>query len=75
MLKATAGQQGEARIVGRTPQKGAETAVYLATAPEAAGISGKYWADKTQRVSSELSHDREAQQRIWDFSAEVSGVG
>ena len=62
-------------IIGRTPKKGAETLVYLAAAPEVAGISGKYWADKQQRDSSDISYDHEQQQQLWAYSAEISGVG
>ena len=63
------------RVFGTTPQVAARTIVYLATAPEIAGINGKYWSHLAVQESNELSHDREAQQRIWDFSAEISGLG
>ena len=36
-------------LIGRSTEQGAETAVYLASAEEAAGINGKYWADKKQK--------------------------
>ncbi|MCY4147719.1 MAG: SDR family oxidoreductase [Chloroflexi bacterium] len=62
-------------VMGRTPQKGAETLVYLATAPEVAGISGKYWADKQQKDSSAISYNRDQQRQLWQYSAELSGVG
>ena len=62
-------------IFGRTLDKGAETLVYLATSPEVKGISGKYWMDKAQKPSSDISYDHEQQQRLWDFSAEATGVG
>ncbi|MCY4464534.1 MAG: SDR family oxidoreductase [Chloroflexi bacterium] len=62
-------------VIGRTPQKGAETLVYLATSPEVVGISGKYWADKKQLDSSAISYDREKQRQLWEYSAEASGVG
>lgn len=62
-------------VIGRTPQKGAETLVYLATSPEVAGITGKYWADKKQLASSAASYDREQQTALWQYSAEVTGIG
>ena len=62
-------------LAGRTPQKGAETLVYLASSPEVAGISGKYWFDKKQLRSSDISYDRDQQKALWDFSAEATGVG
>lgn len=58
-----------------SPKKGAETLVYLASAPEVQGISGKYWNEKQQKRSSENSYDREQQKRLWDYSAQATGVG
>ncbi len=62
-------------IMGRTPEKGAETLVYLASSAEVAGITGKYWQDKTQAQSSDISYDREQQSKLWGFSAAATGVG
>ena len=67
--------RGLQTVIGRSPQKGAETLVYLASSPDVAGISGKYWADKKQAQSSPASHDREQQKRLWEYSARVTGVG
>ena len=62
-------------IAGRSPVKGAETLVYLASSPDVAGISGKYWFDKNELRSSEISYSRVQQKALWDFSAEATGVG
>lgn len=62
-------------VAGRTPQKGAETPVYLASSPEVAGISGYYWIDKQSIQTSDISYDREQQRQLWDYSADASGVG
>ena len=62
-------------LIGRSPDKGAETLVHLAASPEAAGINGKYWADMKPLRSIDISYDREQQQRLWNFSAEITGVG
>ena len=58
-----------------SPQKGAETLVYLAASPDVAGISGKYWNSKRQKQSSQNSYDREQQRALWEYSAEVTGIG
>jgi len=63
------------KLFAISPAKGAETLVYLASASEVAGISGKYWNDKRQKRSSDVSYDREQQKRLWEFSAEATGVG
>ena len=61
------------RLIARTPEKGAETLVYLASSPDVAGISGKYWIDRKQVASSEISYNREQQTRLWEFSARITG--
>ncbi|MCY3574646.1 MAG: SDR family oxidoreductase [Chloroflexi bacterium] len=58
-----------------SPEKGAQTLIYLATSPDAGGISGKYWNQKQQKRSSQSSYDREQQRALWQYSAEVTGVG
>lgn len=63
------------KLFGRKAQKGAETLVYLASSPDVTGISAKYWFDKKQLRSSEISYDREQQKRLWQYSAEATGVG
>ncbi|MCY3917041.1 MAG: SDR family NAD(P)-dependent oxidoreductase [Chloroflexi bacterium] len=63
------------KLFGISPQKGAETLVYLASSAEVAGISGKYWNEKQQKRSSDNSYDREQQKRLWEFSAKATGLG
>lgn len=63
------------KLFGISPEKGAETLVYLASSPDVAGISGKYWNEKQQKRSSDNSCDREQQTRLWKYSAEATGVG
>jgi len=63
------------KLFAISPQKGAETLVYLASSPDVAGISGKYWNERQQKRSSDNSYDREQQNRLWAFSAEATGIG
>ena len=56
----------------RTPDKGAETVVWLASSPEAEGVTGQYFRDKTARRSSKLSYDRELATRLWRVSEELT---
>ena len=51
-----------------TPQKGAETQVFLASAPSVEGVSGKYFTKKRAVRSSRRSYDVEARKRLWDVS-------
>jgi len=63
------------RLFAISPERGAAPLVYLASSPEVAGICGKYWTEKQQKRSSDISYDRDQQRQLWDFSAEVTGVG
>lgn len=54
----------------RSPEKGAETLVWLADSPEVSGESGGYFVD-TRRVSpSAAAQDAEAARRLWAASEE-----
>jgi len=57
-----------------TPEKGARTSVYLATAPELSSISGKYFISCKEKTSSKASHDASAAKRLWDISAQMAGL-
>lgn len=52
----------------RTPEKGAETIIWLATAPEATQYNGLYFKDKKPIPSIALSHDKIAQQHLWEVT-------
>jgi len=54
------------------PAAGARTGVYLATAPELAGVTGKYFVQGRLVASSEASYDREAARRLWEVSLELT---
>jgi len=61
------------RLIMRSPEKGAETVVYLATSPAVAGVTGTYFVDKRVRNSSRASRDVAAAQRLWQISAHLTG--
>jgi retinol dehydrogenase-12 len=52
-----------------SPEKGAETLVYLATSPEVAGVSGKYFAKSREARPSPAAGDPEVARRLWDATA------
>lgn len=56
------------RPLMRTPEKGAETQLWLATSPQVEGVSGKYFASSREARSSAVSHDPAAQARLWQLS-------
>jgi NAD(P)-dependent dehydrogenase (short-subunit alcohol dehydrogenase family) len=57
-----------AKLVARTPQKGAETMVWLAGALEARSVNGGYFFDEHIGRSSVAAHDDEAATRLWRLS-------
>jgi hypothetical protein len=56
------------RPVSRSPGKGAETLVWLATSPNVANVSGVYFFDEEQRPSSPEAQDTETARRLWEIS-------
>jgi NAD(P)-dependent dehydrogenase (short-subunit alcohol dehydrogenase family) len=57
-----------------TPEEGAKTLVYLATSPEVAGVSGKYFHEcKEASPTAEAQSDADAR-RLWDVSAQLAGL-
>ena len=57
-----------------TPEEGADTQIWLASAPEVEGISGKYFVRRQAERTTELSYDVELARRLWDESAEMVGL-
>jgi NAD(P)-dependent dehydrogenase (short-subunit alcohol dehydrogenase family) len=57
-----------------TPEQGADTLIYLASSPEVAGVTGKYWTKRQPVPSSRVSYDEAAQKRLWDVSAQLTGL-
>ncbi len=55
-----------------SPEKGAETSIYLASSPEVEGVSGKYFAKKAEARSSERSYDEATARRLWQVSADLT---
>ncbi|WP_162794083.1 SDR family NAD(P)-dependent oxidoreductase [Streptomyces paludis] len=51
-----------------TPEQGAAATLRLATAPEMAGVTGRYFVGDSEQRSPEVSYDRALQQRIWAAS-------
>lgn len=57
----------------RTPERGAETLVWLCAAP-AAGASGGYFADRKEKRPGRHARDAIAARRLWDESARLVGL-
>ncbi len=56
----------------KSPEKGAETSIYLASSLEVEGITGKHFTNKKATKSSKRSHDESVWQRLWQVSEELT---
>ena len=62
------------KLAAVSPERGAATSIYLASAEEVAGTTGQYFVDCKPARSSAASYDEEASQRLWDISANLTGA-
>ena len=65
---------GMLRPFFRTPTSGAATSIYLASAPQVEGVSGKYFNNCKATRSSTASYDAAAARRLWDISAQMTDL-
>jgi len=63
-----------ARPMQINAKKGAETSVYLASAPELESVTGKCFAKLQETITSQLSYDQQVQGRLWDATVELLGL-
>lgn len=57
-----------------SPEKGARTPVYLASSPEVASVTGKYFIDCKPVDSSPESNDPDVAARMWRVSEQLTGL-
>jgi len=56
----------------KSPEKGAETPIYLATSPEVEGISGKYFVRNQMLAPSARAQDPAVARRLFEVSMELA---
>jgi NAD(P)-dependent dehydrogenase (short-subunit alcohol dehydrogenase family) len=57
-----------------SPAQGAETSIFLATAPELAGVTGRYFAKRRELQPSRAASDAADARRLWQHSLELCGM-
>jgi NAD(P)-dependent dehydrogenase (short-subunit alcohol dehydrogenase family) len=57
-----------------SPERGAETPVYLASSPEVEGVTGKYYDHTREKQSSTESYDQATARKLWDESERMAGL-
>jgi hypothetical protein len=63
-----------ARLAAISPQKGAETIVYLASSPDVASVSGHYFYQRKPDTPSAAAQDDVAASRLWAESERLEAV-
>ena len=58
-------------LVARSPAKGAQTSVYLASSPTVDGVTGEYFYDSKVISPAPQATDRVVARKLWDVSAEL----
>jgi retinol dehydrogenase 12 len=59
----------------RTPEKGAETLVYLATSPEVEGVTGEYFQNSKRAVATPAARSPESARKLWEASEKLLAPG
>jgi hypothetical protein len=57
-----------------SPERGAETPVYLASSPQVEGVTGKYYDHMREKQSSAESYDQAVAKKLWDESEKMTGL-
>jgi NAD(P)-dependent dehydrogenase (short-subunit alcohol dehydrogenase family) len=63
-----------AKTFAISPEKGAETLVYLASSPEVASVSGEYFYECRPATPTTAARDDAAAKRLWIESAKLAGI-
>lgn len=84
LVKTTIGSEDPSKLLNfaiflasptaKTPTEGAATSIYLASAPEAEGVTGLYFVNCKPKASSKVSHDTAAAARLWQVSSDLVGL-
>ena len=63
-----------AKLMAISPEKGAQTIVYLASSPEVIGVSGKYFYQSKQTEPSPEAQDDAVAAWLWAQSVKIAGA-
>jgi NAD(P)-dependent dehydrogenase (short-subunit alcohol dehydrogenase family) len=56
---------------GASLKNGAKNSVYVATSPELDGVTGKYFVNKRDVPSADISYDSSIQEKLWTISKDL----
>ena len=58
----------------KSPARGAETPIYLASSAEAEGLTGQFFANRKLKKSHDSSYEAATTARLWQVSADLVGL-
>jgi len=61
-------------FAGISVEAGAETSIYLASSPDARGLSGRYFELKKERRTTDASYNIVSRKRLWQISEVLTGL-
>jgi NAD(P)-dependent dehydrogenase (short-subunit alcohol dehydrogenase family) len=64
-----------AKTFAISPEKGAETIVYLASSPDVGALNGEYFYQCRPATPTAAARDEAAAKRLWTESAKIAGIG
>jgi NAD(P)-dependent dehydrogenase (short-subunit alcohol dehydrogenase family) len=62
------------RLIAISPERGARTSIYVASAPEVAGLTGQYFDNRQARPPAAAAQDEALGQRLWEVSLQQCGL-
>ena len=62
------------RISAINPEEGAKTSIFLCSAPEVKGVSGKYFYKCQPKTSSRESRNIDTGKRLWQISSDIAST-
>ena len=65
------------RVIGvfmKSPEQGAATSLHVATAPELAEVTGRYFANRREKQPEPHATDEAAARRLWEVSEQLTGL-
>ena len=62
------------RISAIDPEEGAKTSIFLCSAPEVKGVSGKYFYKCQPKISSRESRNMDTGKRLWQISSDIASI-
>ncbi|MFP4065605.1 MAG: hypothetical protein ACLFS0_08925 [Bacteroidales bacterium] len=57
-----------------SPEKGAQTSIYLAVSPEVEDVTGAYFAKKKIAKTTRHARDMDVAEKLWEVSREYVGI-